>query len=120
MGVTKDATAQLVKMEQDGPAALQQVPISLTLRSEIPSDGPAAAQWTPRTPMPAEDEMRERLQGAGKGMGAGKGKRVMGGGGPMSQTAQQAELKLEQMVDQRDMAVAKATVNGDCQPWSSR
>ena len=61
----------------------------------------------------AEDEMRERVQGAGKGMGAGKGKRVMGGGGPMSQTAQQAELKLEQMVDQRDMAVAKASVNGD-------
>ena len=46
-------------------------------------------------------------------MGAGKGKRVMGGGGPMSQTAQQAELKLEQMVDQRDMAIANATVNGD-------
>ncbi len=46
-------------------------------------------------------------------MGAGKGKRVMGGGGPMSQTAQQAELKLEQMVDQRDMAVAKASVNGN-------
>lgn len=46
-------------------------------------------------------------------MGAGKGKRVMGGGGPMSQTAQQAELKLEQMVDQRDMAIANASVNGD-------
>lgn len=45
-------------------------------------------------------------------MGAGKGKRVMGGGGPMSQSAQQAELKLEQMVDQRDMAVANASVNG--------
>ena len=28
MGVTKDATAQLVKMEQDGPVALQQVPCS--------------------------------------------------------------------------------------------
>ena len=27
MGVTKDATAQLVKMEQDGPAALHQVPM---------------------------------------------------------------------------------------------
>lgn len=52
------------------------------------------------------------MQGAGKGVGgAGKGKRVMGGGGPMSQTAQQAELKLEQMVDQRDMAIANA--NGD-------
>ena len=46
-------------------------------------------------------------------MGAGKGKRVMGGGGPLSQTAQQAELKLEQMVDQRDMAIANASVNGD-------
>lgn len=53
------------------------------------------------------------VQGAGKGMGAGKGKRVMGGGGPMSQAVQQAELKLEQMVDQRDMAVANASVNGD-------
>ena len=44
---------------------------------------------------------------------SGAGKRVMGGGGPMSQTAQQAELKLEQMVDQRDMAIANAGVNGD-------
>ena len=44
---------------------------------------------------------------------SGAGKRVMGGGGPMSQTAQQAELKLEQMVDQRDMAIANASVNGD-------
>ena len=46
-------------------------------------------------------------------LSSGAGKRVMGGGGPMSQTAQQAELKLEQMVDQRDMAIANAGVNGD-------
>lgn len=26
MGVTKDATAQIIKVEQDGPAALHQVP----------------------------------------------------------------------------------------------
>jgi hypothetical protein len=52
------------------------------------------------------------VQGAGKGVGgAGKGKRVMGGGGLMSQTAQQTELKLEQMVDRRDIALANA--NGD-------
>lgn len=40
MGVTKDATAQLVKMEQDGPAALQQVPFSHLLCRE--QYGPSA------------------------------------------------------------------------------
>ena len=146
MGVTKDATAQIVKMEQDGPAALHQVPFPhrpstehcwacictwtfCTRQQGMTCTGACRRKtraWEQGSPSKTQcwacrdflyhttdSEIHKSLQGGGKGMGAGKGKRVMGGGGPMSQTAQQAELKLEQMVDQRDMAVAKASVNGD-------